>query len=246
MYIREAHPTDGRQAPANIRDNILIADPKTLFERQKVAREFDAQFKVSVPILVDSLDDVVGTVYAGWPDRLYVIDAEGKIAYRGGPGPSGFRVGEAVPVLTRLTGLVPVAPLPPDHRTAPSDLSQPMRERLMGMLERMGLEEKARETVLLHLGKRMEAYRSVQEARRALMNLGNASEEEITRALDAYQEAQKKYTAAVEKLDNELDSAIGYRKKPRLNAALVGMGVLGVAPAAPFGPMSEPPRDPRP
>ena len=102
MYIREAHPTDGWQVPVNERDKVLIKDPKTLEERQKVARDFAAQFKVSIPICVDTLDDQVEKVYAGWPDRLYVVDAGGKLAYVGGPGPGGFRVNELAPVLDRL------------------------------------------------------------------------------------------------------------------------------------------------
>ncbi len=42
--------------------------------------------------------------YAGWPDRLYVIDAEGKVAYKGGPGPGGFRPPEAEAALKKLVG----------------------------------------------------------------------------------------------------------------------------------------------
>jgi hypothetical protein len=102
MYIREAHPTDGRQAKANERDKILIKDPRTLEERQKVAKEFAEQFKVSLPILVDTIDDQVNKAYAGWPDRIYVIDAQGRIAYKGEPGPKGFKVAEVPPVLERL------------------------------------------------------------------------------------------------------------------------------------------------
>jgi hypothetical protein len=104
MYIREAHPTDGWQVPVNVRDKILIPDPKTLAERQKVAKDFAAQFKVSLPILVDSLDDQVEKAYAGWPDRFYVIDSEGRIAYKGGPGPGGFKVQDIPPVLDKLLG----------------------------------------------------------------------------------------------------------------------------------------------
>jgi len=28
--------------------------------------------------------------YAGWPDRLYLIGKNGRIAFKGGPGPKGF------------------------------------------------------------------------------------------------------------------------------------------------------------
>jgi Iodothyronine deiodinase len=102
IYIREAHPTDGWQVPINVKENILIADPKTLEERRKVAREFAALFKVTLPIFVDTVDDQVDKAYAGWPDRFYVIDGDGKIAFKGGPGPAGFRVGDVPPVLDRL------------------------------------------------------------------------------------------------------------------------------------------------
>ena len=104
VYIREAHPTDGWQVPQNERDKILVKDPKTIEERTKVAGEFAADFKVSLPVLVDTIDDAVGKAYWGWPDRLYVIDAEGKLAYVGGPGPGGFKPQEVPPVLKKLLG----------------------------------------------------------------------------------------------------------------------------------------------
>jgi Ca2+-binding EF-hand superfamily protein len=102
MYIREAHPTDGRQTQANVREGILVEDPRTKAEREEVAHEFAGQFKVSLPILIDGIDNKVGTDYTAMPDRIYVIDAEGKVAYKGGPGPGGFRVVEVPPVLDRL------------------------------------------------------------------------------------------------------------------------------------------------
>ena len=83
MYIREAHP--------NMKNNKFnIPQPKTLDERQKVAREFAEQLKLAIPILVDTIDDQLEKTYAGWPDRIYVIDAQGKIAHKGAPGPGGF------------------------------------------------------------------------------------------------------------------------------------------------------------
>lgn len=102
VYIREAHPTDGWMVPNN---KFKITDPKTLEERQKAAREFAKELKLTLPILVDAIDDTVNNLYGGWPDRVYVIDADGKIALKGGMGPFGFipSVKAAFGVLDRLT-----------------------------------------------------------------------------------------------------------------------------------------------
>lgn len=105
LYIREAHPTDGRQTQSNVREGILVESPKTKKERNEIAREFASQFKISLPILVDGIDNKVGSDYSAWPDRIYIIDARGKIAYKGGPGPFGFRVSDVPPVLDRLLGV---------------------------------------------------------------------------------------------------------------------------------------------
>lgn len=83
-------------------DKILIKDPTTDAERRKVAEDFAKQFKLKLPILVDSLDDKMEKAYAGWPDRLYVLDGNGKIAYRGEPGPRGFKPNEIPAVLDKL------------------------------------------------------------------------------------------------------------------------------------------------
>lgn len=87
LYIREAHPIDGWAVKNN---KFQITDPKSLEERQKVAREFACQLKLSLPILVDSIDDKVNKAYAGWPDRIYIIDGDGRIVHKGAPGPRGF------------------------------------------------------------------------------------------------------------------------------------------------------------
>jgi len=98
MYIREAHPTDGRALPNN---KFVIPDPKTLEERRQVAKEFADQLKASVPILVDTIDDQVEKAYAGWPDRVYILDGDGIIVHKGGVGPAGFR-----PSLTAAPGIL--------------------------------------------------------------------------------------------------------------------------------------------
>jgi hypothetical protein len=101
IYIREAHPLGG---PRRTPKEFPIADPKTLAERQKVAEDFAKQMKLSVPILVDTIDDQVERAYSGWPDRIYILDREGKIVHKGAPGPGGFApsVREAPAVLDKL------------------------------------------------------------------------------------------------------------------------------------------------
>jgi hypothetical protein len=91
--------------PQNERDKILIKDPTTLEERRRVAKEFAEQFKVSLPILIDPIADPFEKAFAAWPDRIYVLDAAGKVAHKGQPGPGGFKVNEVPPILEKLIGM---------------------------------------------------------------------------------------------------------------------------------------------
>jgi hypothetical protein len=88
--------------PQNERDKILIPDPKTLAERKKVAETFAEQFNLKLPILVDPMADPFERAFAAWPDRVYVLDPAGRVAYKGDPGPRGFKVAEVPAVLERL------------------------------------------------------------------------------------------------------------------------------------------------
>ncbi len=57
---------------------------------------------MSIPCLVDDLQNTAQKAYAGWPDRLYVIDKDGTVAYRGEPGPRGFKPDDAEAALKSL------------------------------------------------------------------------------------------------------------------------------------------------
>ena len=57
---------------------------------------------MNIPLLIDDLDDRVGHLYSGMPDRLYLIDRDGRVAYKGGRGPFGFKPGELEQSLTLL------------------------------------------------------------------------------------------------------------------------------------------------
>ncbi len=47
-----------------------------------------------MPMLVDTIDDEINRAYSGFPDRLYLIDTEGRVVYKGGRGPFGFKPNE--------------------------------------------------------------------------------------------------------------------------------------------------------
>jgi hypothetical protein len=91
VYIREAHPSDGWSMESNDRVGISIAQPKTGEQRTQVATKCCESLKMSMPLLVDTIDDSVGRAYSGFPDRLYLIDRQGKVAYKGGRGPFGYK-----------------------------------------------------------------------------------------------------------------------------------------------------------
>src|SRR5207245_6474624 len=86
--------TDGWRMESNDRAGIAIAQPKGQDERIAVAHECSGTLEITMPLLVDEMDDRVGHSYSGMPDRLYVIDRAGKVAYKSGRGPFGFKPGE--------------------------------------------------------------------------------------------------------------------------------------------------------
>ena len=90
VYIQEAHPSDGWQVPMNLDDDVVFAQPRTDDERSEVAQACMLRLELEMPLLLDGADNAVDRAYAALPERLYLIDAEGRVAWRCGPGPMGF------------------------------------------------------------------------------------------------------------------------------------------------------------
>jgi hypothetical protein len=78
----------------NDKDGVAFAQPKTADERTKIAETCCATLKMTIPMVVDTMDDRVGHAYSGMPDRLYLLDRSGRVVYQGGRGPFGFRPAE--------------------------------------------------------------------------------------------------------------------------------------------------------
>ncbi len=87
---------------SNVKDNVLFATPKTLEERQSVAGSCVRKLGIKFPAVVDGIENTTETAYTGWPDRLYLIDRDGRIAYKSKPGPFGFHPEDLEKALKQL------------------------------------------------------------------------------------------------------------------------------------------------
>jgi type I thyroxine 5'-deiodinase len=94
VYIQEAHPSDLWQMGSNVSEGVVFASPKTDAERVNVAASCVRNLGIRFPALVDGIENVVEREYTGWPDRLVLIGADGRVVYRSEPGPFGFHPAE--------------------------------------------------------------------------------------------------------------------------------------------------------
>jgi type I thyroxine 5'-deiodinase len=92
--IKEAHPEDEWQMDVNEETEICYPQPKTLEKRVVIANDFTTRFSYRMPLVVDPIDNPADEAYAAWPERLYVIGEDGRVAYKGGTGPFNFNPDE--------------------------------------------------------------------------------------------------------------------------------------------------------
>jgi hypothetical protein len=95
VYVREAHPSDEWQMPGNEKEGVVFAQPKTSEARHDVARQCCSKLSMTMPCVVDTIDNHVDELYAAWPERIYIVGKDGHIACAGGQGPFGFKPEEA-------------------------------------------------------------------------------------------------------------------------------------------------------
>lgn len=105
VYVREAHPVDGEMPPAK-GPGPLVEDPLTIDERREVAAVCRGTLDLSpLTMVVDDMQDSTAKAYAAHPERLYLVGKDGKVAFRSGPGPEGFKPDELERAMRRLLGL---------------------------------------------------------------------------------------------------------------------------------------------
>ena len=90
VYILEAHAADVWQLPSNISQNVVFETPRDYDARAGVADACVRKLNIEMPALIDGFDNAVERAYTAWPDRLYVIGRDGRVAFKSKPGPFGF------------------------------------------------------------------------------------------------------------------------------------------------------------
>lgn len=102
VYIAEAHAENEWKMVLNEEEGICIRQHTTFAERMAAARLCAEQLALTIPTLVDAMDNAAAEQFAAWPERIYIAGADGRIAYKGGPGPSEFDPDEATAALRGL------------------------------------------------------------------------------------------------------------------------------------------------
>jgi len=87
IYTHEAHPEDGWQVDINHAQDCVCDQPTTTEARAAIAATCVTRHNIELPVALDDMNDSIEKAYAGAPERLYLIDADGTVQHRSGPGP---------------------------------------------------------------------------------------------------------------------------------------------------------------
>jgi hypothetical protein len=118
VYIREAHAADS-EWPVDYAKGKGINNHTSYGERCEVAELLVREKKLTIPCVIDGMDNQVNDAYRGWPTRVFLVRKDGKLGVAGGRGPWGLRpaLKDAAEWLAayRKTGEEPALPArPPD------------------------------------------------------------------------------------------------------------------------------------
>lgn len=94
VYISEAHPKKLKGE--------FGGQPSNIEQRSILATRCVSELKLSLPVLMDTMDGVAEKAYKGRPDRMCVVDIDGKVGYYSRRGPKGFKPKEAEAVIKKL------------------------------------------------------------------------------------------------------------------------------------------------
>lgn len=92
VYIKEAHAADSNR-PVPYAKEMGITNHKDYGQRCSVASKLLSDKNLTIPTLIDDMDDSVNKAYKGWPDRVFLVRKDGTLAVAARRGPWGFKPG---------------------------------------------------------------------------------------------------------------------------------------------------------
>jgi peroxiredoxin len=82
IYVQEAHTGESWESSVNQRERIQLPAPKSLEQKEQNAATCARRLEIRFPMAVDGMDRKVERAYAGWPSAVYILDKDGRIAWR--------------------------------------------------------------------------------------------------------------------------------------------------------------------
>jgi len=87
---------------SNIKDKVVFPSPKNEEDRAFIAGACVRKLGVKFPAVLDEFGNSTERAYTGWPDRMYLIDAHGRVAFKSQPGPFGFEPDQLSAALAKI------------------------------------------------------------------------------------------------------------------------------------------------
>lgn len=92
VYIHEAHAADSGWSN-DLAKSKNITEHKTYGQRCSTAQMLVDDKKLTIPTIIDGMDNATSEAYQAHPDRIYVVGKDGKLGVAGSRGPRGFEPG---------------------------------------------------------------------------------------------------------------------------------------------------------
>ncbi|MEZ6096415.1 MAG: deiodinase-like protein, partial [Pirellulaceae bacterium] len=90
IYIQEAHAADGRR-PVDYAEEKNILEHKSYDDRCVTADMLYDEKRLTIPCLIDDMENTVNEAYQAHPDRIFLVRTDGKLAVAAAKGPFGFK-----------------------------------------------------------------------------------------------------------------------------------------------------------
>jgi hypothetical protein len=92
VYIREAHAMDS-QRPVGYAREKGIEEAENFDERCTTAQMLMDDESLTMPMLIDGMDNGANEAYKAHPDRVFLVRKDGRLAVAAARGPRGFAPG---------------------------------------------------------------------------------------------------------------------------------------------------------